>query len=371
VGHRLEASLMAWARRTNEEFNTGVLVKFGVVAFGVALAVGLTAWGNSFGPDRSTPAHPSGLTETSYDWDTNGDHMLTVGFAQAGSGSGWRLANSQSFKNYFIEANGFKLLSGDANGDDATQKAQVRDFITEGAEVIVLAPIGPDDWEPVLQEVRAAGIPMINVDRRLTALDRYFQFFFGSDFRAEGDNVVAWMEKHFASKSTTGADVKIVYLTNQTGCDSCDGRDAALNAGVQKDGWKLVSTGYGGFDRGSGQHAMKLILDSMEPTGFNTLYSLNDEMTLGAIDAMKAKGLDPQDYTIVSFGGERAAVQMVVDGAIDVIGQANPYYGPQLGHLIIRASRGETIPTPQYATEAIIDSTRAARMLADGDTFDP
>ena len=303
------------------------------------------------------------ITAEEVNWDTNGDGFLTVAFAQTGSESTWALANTQSFKDYFVEANGFRLFLGDADSDDATQKAQFRGFITQGAEVIVVRPIAVDGWKPVLQEARDAGIPVIDFDRPLTGVSDLCSFFFGYNFRAEGDNVVSWMQNYFTSRGLYGPQVKIIHLQGQMGTDAQVGRSKALALGVLQNGWNVVATQSGDFLRDWGMMAMRSILDNEGPNDFNVVYSENDDMTYGALDAMMNDGLDPKNYTIISFDGNKSAVQLVINGTISVIGQYNPSVAPQLGELIKQASHGKTIASPQYATEAIIDSTNAVVML--------
>jgi len=342
--------------------NIKTLTRSLALAAGIALALGLTACGGGTTPPATTDSAAS--TSPMGAWDTNGDGILTVGFAQTGSESGWRVANTESYKSYFTAANGFKLLFGDANGDDQTQKDQVRGFITQGAEVIVIQPLTGDGWEPVLQEVQAANIPVVNSDRRLTGLDQYYKFFFGSDMRAEGDRAVEWLHNHFAAIGLADADVKIIHLQGQMGSDAQVGRSAGFDAGVQKYGWTVVATQSGEFAKDKGNQAMTSILATVGANDFNVVYSENDDMTYGAIDAMTAKGMDPKNYTIMSFDGNKTAVQMVIDGTISAITQCNPILGQQVGELIVRASKGETIPSPQFSQEVVIDPTNATDQLA-------
>ena len=83
---------------------------------------------------------------------TDGDGLITVGFAQTGSESGWRSANTESMKAAFSEENGFDLVFNAADNDPAAQIAAVRDFINQGVDAIVIAPIVEDGWDDVLQE---------------------------------------------------------------------------------------------------------------------------------------------------------------------------------------------------------------------------
>ena len=79
------------------------------------------------------------------------DELITVGFAQTGSESGWRSANTESMKTAFSEENGFELIFNAADNEPAAQIAAVRSFINQGVDAIVIAPIVEDGWDDVLQ----------------------------------------------------------------------------------------------------------------------------------------------------------------------------------------------------------------------------
>src|SRR5213083_835002 len=81
-----------------------------------------------------------------------GDDLITVGFAQTGSESGWRSANTESMKTAFSEDNGFKLVFNAADNKIEAQIAAVRSFINQGVDAIVVAPIVVDGWDDVLKE---------------------------------------------------------------------------------------------------------------------------------------------------------------------------------------------------------------------------
>jgi len=344
------------------------LKKITVLVAGFALVAGLAACGGGSGTNPSTSPTDTKAASAMGAWDKNGDGLITVGFCQTGAESGWRTANTQSFQAYFTEANGFKLVFEDANGDDATQKGQFRDLVQQGVEVIVVQPLTNDGWQQYLQEAKDAGIPVINSDRQLTGMDNLYTFFFGSDMKAEGDRAVEWLAKYITDNKITDP-INIVHLQGQMGSTAQVGRSQGLDAGVAKYGWKVVATQTGAFARDKGQAAMVSILNSIKSTDFNVLYSENDDMTYGAIDAMVAKGMDPTKYIIISFDGNKTAMQMVVQGKIKAISQCNPLLGPQVGDLIKRASKGETIPSPQYSQEVLIDINNAQQMLDAGQTF--
>lgn len=296
-------------------------------------------------------------------WDMNGDGLLKVGFAQSGSESAWRVANNEDVQEYFVESNGFQLLFADANGDDALQKQQVLDFIFQGAEIIVIAPIVSDGWLPVLQETQSAGIPVINFDRHLEGVDQYFLFYFGSSMFFEGERAVMWLENYIVDNDLRDEDIRIIHLQGTMGSDEQVGRSQGLRDGIELNEWKIVTAETGKFDYEESRRVMGRILNSIKPNDFNVVWGESDYMIYGAIDAMKAKGLDPRKYIIVSFGGNRTAVQLVIDGQINAISEYSPRIAAQLGEFIVEASNCKGMPPEIYVSEGIIDSSNANEKL--------
>ena len=115
------------------------------------------------------------------------DGPITVGFAQTGSESGWRSANTDSMKAAFSEENGFNLIFNAADNDTAAQIAAVRSFINQKVDAIVIAPIVSDGWDDVLKEAQAAKIPVILEDRTVSADASLYAAWVGDDFKKEGE----------------------------------------------------------------------------------------------------------------------------------------------------------------------------------------
>ncbi|MDR1807470.1 MAG: ABC transporter substrate-binding protein [Propionibacteriaceae bacterium] len=328
------------------------------IVISAALVLSFSACGNDSGSSGDSGSDSSGYNLIPQ--DTNGDGYITLGFAQVGAESGWRTANTQSYKDYFVEANGFKLVFADANQDADKQKQDVRDLIAQGVEVIDLAPVTDSGWEPVLQEAKDAGIPLIVSDRQLSVSDDLYLTYFGGDMLAEGNRAVDWLEKYIQDNNITDP-INIVHLQGTIGSTAQKGRSQALSDAAPGKGWNIVYEQTGEFTQAKGQEVMESFLQ--QGKDFNVIYSENDDMTYGAIDAMKAAGIDVESKIIISFDGNKSAVQMVVDGIIDVIAECDPLLGPQVGDLITKAKNGEQIAKVTYSVEGVIDSTTAAEKV--------
>jgi len=152
-----------------------------------------------------------------------------------------------------------------------------------------------------------------------------------------------------------------VHLQGTIGSTAQKGRTKALNDAAPGNGWEIVAQQTGEFTQAKGQEVMESILQ--QDKVFNVIYSENDDMTYGAIDALKAAGKDYKSMIIISFDGNRSAVQMVIDGDIDVIAECDPLLGPQIGELINKAMAGEKIAKITYSKEGYIDSTNAVEKI--------
>jgi len=344
--------------------------KFAVAALAGLAAFALTACGGggTAAPSSSAPAPAPATTSeaapatsnTGYPLqvkDTNGDGIITVGFAQVGAESGWRTANTQSYKDYFVEANGFKLVFADANNDADKQKQDVRDLIAQKVEVIDIAPVIDSGWDPVLQEALDAGIPVIISDRMVQSPDNMYLTYFGGNMKAEGDRAVAWL-KDYIAKNSIKDPINIVHLQGTLGSTAQKGRSQALTDAAPGNSWNIVYEQTGEFTQAKGQEVMESFLQQKKD--FNVIYSENDDMTYGAIDAMKAAGIDYKSKIIISFDGNKSAVQMVIDGIIDVIAECNPLLGPQVGDIIKKSMAGEKLDKVMYSDEGVIDASNAA-----------
>jgi len=287
--------------------------------------------------------------------DTSSGGLVTVGFSQVGAESDWRTANTESMKSTFTEENGYTLIFDDAQQKQDNQITAIRNFIQQEVDYIVLAPIAETGWDTVLQEAKDAGIPVIIVDRMIDVSDdSLFTSWVGSDFRAEGDKAVAWLEEEYADADT----LNIVHLQGTIGSSAQIGRTEALDAGIEaNDTWNLVAQQTGEFTQAKGQEVMESILK--QNSEIDVVYAENDNMAFGAIDAIEAAGKTvgiDGDITIISFDATNAGLQMVLDGKINYNVECNPLHGPRVAELIEMLENGETPEKLNYVEEEAFDA---------------
>ena len=301
------------------------------------------------GPKEPAPAQPA-------------EDLVVVGFSQVGAESDWRNGNTRSMQEAFSPENGYRLILDDAQQKQERQITAIRNFINQGVDYIVLAPTTERGWDTVLQEARAAGIPVIIVDRMIEVEDpELFTCWVGSDFRREGDTAVAWMEAHFGDKP-----LRIVHLQGNIGSSAQIGRTGGLDAGLAAHpGWELVFRESGDFIQAKGQELMEGLL--ARGTAFDLIYAENDNMAYGAIDALKKAGLKPgRDVTLISFDASSSALRLVLSGDISLDVECNPLHGPRVRTIIEQLERGGTPLKYTYVDETSFDASALTEAVIEG-----
>lgn len=251
-------------------------------------------------------------------------HALTVGFSQVGSESGWRTTFSESVKAEADER-GIDLKFSDAQQKQENQIKAIRSFIAQRVDAIIVAPVVETGWRPVLTEAKRARIPVVIVDRNVALNnDSLFLTRIASDFVSEGEQAAGWlMEK-------TGGDCQIVELQGTVGSSAAIGRMEGFNKVIaQHPKAKIVRSQTAEFTRAKGKEVMESILKAEGGgKGICALWSHNDEMAIGAIQAVKEAGLAPgKDILIVSVDAVDDIFVALNAGEINATVELSPHMG--------------------------------------------
>ncbi len=292
------------------------------------------------------------------------EELVKIGFCQVGAESGWRNAHTNSMKEMFVEANGYQLSFVDGNGDQSKQIEAIRSFIKDKVNVIVLAPVLESGWDDVLREAKNANIPVIIVDRMIkTSDDSLYTCWVGSNFKAEGLNAVEWLVGYMKEKGKENENHKVVMLQGTIGASAETGRTAGIREGLAKYGnYELAAEMSGNFTKAEGKQAMLEYLKTNKD--FDVLFSQNDDMTFGAVEALKESGIKPgTDVIIVSFDGVKDAFQAMIDGEINADIECNPLQGPFVSELIQKILSNEKLEKIQYMYESIYDESVAKQEI--------
>ncbi len=283
---------------------------------------------------------------------------VVVGFAQTGAESAWRTANTDSMKSEAVKR-GIELKFADGQSKQENQIRAIRSFVTQGVDAIVLAPIVVTGWDIVLREAKRAHIPVVIMDRKIqTADESLYVTFIGSDFYQEGVMVADWLAKN------AGGRTKIVELQGEPGSAAANERRRAFADGMKNHPeFKLIDSQTGNFRRSEGKQVMEALIKK-HGKEIEILYAHNDDMALGAIQAIEEAGLKPgKDILIVTIDAIKEAVQAVVDGKINCTVECNPLFGPKIYGTIEKVLNKETVEKQMYNKDELFDSTNAAAAL--------
>ncbi|MGA5143795.1 ABC transporter substrate-binding protein [Streptomyces griseoincarnatus] len=282
----------------------------------------------------------------------------TVGFSQSEKEANpFRIAETQSIRDEAAER-GVKLLTANAQSQFSKQISDVQDLLAKGADLLVIAPLNSDGWDPVLQAAAAKKVPIVTIDRKInaTACKDYVSFI-ASDFVEQGRRAADQMIE------ATGGKGEVAILLGSAGNNVTTERTKGFKERVAEKapGLKVVFEQTGDFTREKGQQVTEQLIQSKP--GIKGIYAENDEMGLGAVAALKGAGKKAGDVKIVTVDGTRNAVQGVVDGWISGVIESNPRFGPLAFQTLDDFTQGKDVAQDIVIQDGAYDGDNAEQDL--------
>lgn len=281
----------------------------------------------------------------------------TVGFSQIGAESSWRVAETESIRGE-AEKRGIVLRFADAQQKLESQIAALHSFLAQGVDAVILAPQKKDGFEPALRELAKAGIPVVLVDRGLACDPSLYATLIASDFTAEGRMAADWLVAH------TQGDVRIAELEGTAGSDPAIERKRGFDERIaSQPRMRIVKSVSAEFQLPKGKEAMEAILKS-EANGVDAVYAHNDDMALGAIQALEAAGRKPgADVLVLSIDATKGAFEAIVAGKLSCAVECSPLLGPAAFDAIEKLRRGEAVEKRTVVQDRVFDAQNAAAEL--------
>ncbi len=282
---------------------------------------------------------------------------LVVGYSQIGAESEWRTGNTVSIKKA-AESLDVELIFSDAQQKQENQIKAIRTFIAQQVDVIGVSPLVETGWESVFEEAKAAGIPIILVDRRADVSEDLYTTYIGSDFVEEGRNAARIMVELLDGKGN------IVELVGTVGSAPANDRYIGFREIIiDYPEIKIIASKSGDFTRAKGEEIMEEFLLEYGDQ-IDALYAHNDDMAIGAIRVIEAHGFKPgQDIKIVSIDAIRDAFQAMIDGKINATVECNPLLGPTFFTTALKVVNGEYVPKWIPSPESVYFPDDAAELL--------
>ncbi|HUU09351.1 MAG TPA: ABC transporter substrate-binding protein [Phycisphaerae bacterium] len=284
---------------------------------------------------------------------------VVVGFSQIGAESAWRTANTESIKTEAAKR-GIDLRFADAQQKQENQIKALRSFIAQGVDVIAFSPVVETGWEPVLREIKKANIPVVLSDRAVDVTDdSLYVTFIGSDFVEEGRRAANWLVK------ASGGKALIAELQGTPGsAPAIDRKKGFEEVIAAHPDMKIIKSQTGDFTRAKGKEVMESFLKSPEGKQITALFAHNDDMALGAIQAMEEAGVKPgKDMLIVSIDAVRGAFEAMVAGKLNCTVECNPLIGPQLFDAVEALMAGKSVAKRVVINESVYEQAQAAEVI--------
>ena len=262
---------------------------------------------------------------------------LTIGFSQVGSESGWRTTFSNSIRAE-AEKRGIDLRFSDAQQKQENQIRAVRSFIAQGVDAIIIAPVVETGWRPVLMEARRARIPVVIVDRNVAVQDESLYLTrIAPNFEVEGQRAAKWL------MDATDGKCNIIELQGTVGSSAAIGRMRGFNEYLKDyPDAKIVRSQTGEFTRARGKEVMETMLRAERGQDICALWAHNDEMALGAAQAIREAGLQPgKDILVVSVDSVDDIFKALKDGDVNASVEMSPHLGGPAFDVIDQYQKGK------------------------------
>jgi ABC-type sugar transport system substrate-binding protein len=284
-----------------------------------------------------------------------------VGFSQSEKEvNPFRIAETESIRSEAKKRDIKKLIYTNANSQASKQISDIRDMIAQDVDAIIVAPLLEEGMDPALNAANEAGIPVFLIDRETAGkpCEDYITFM-GSNFYQQGERAAKIMA------GLTNEKAKVAVLEGTPGAsvtiDRTQGFEKALKKYPNMD---IVASQTGEFLRTKGQTVMEQLIQSNPD--IDAVYAENDEMALGAIQALKDAGKDPgTDVKVVSIDGTEQAVQAIITGDINAVIETNPRFGPLAFDTIDKYLKGEPIPQKIIVQDDVYTKKNAQEKLSE------
>ena len=209
---------------------------------------------------------------------------------------------------------GVEILSMDGGDDDATQLSLCENGIASGIDGMVIAPRTTEGLAGCFKALSEKNIPVITVDRRAANPSDSLGHI-GADNVKGGEAAAKFIVKRIKSKGN------VIELLGTAGASPAIDRSKGFNNIISRSkNVKVVAQQTANFDSAKALQVTEDILTKLGSTkdkpGFDALFAANDDMALGALEAIKARGIDPKKIVVVGFDTLESALQSIEKGEL-------------------------------------------------------
>jgi ribose transport system substrate-binding protein len=203
---------------------------------------------------------------------------------------------------------GVELVTLDARNQVGKQMSDIEDMIVQGLDGVLLVPINVEALVPAVESLNAAGIPVVTVDRRIAGAPTLCHV--GAD-NVEGGRTAGLFIAHLLK-----GEGRVIELTGTPGSSPAIDRGSGFNEVIaQFPNIKIIAQQTGQFTRAEGMTVMENLIQANPE--FDAVFAHNDDMIIGAIEAIKGSGLKLGDVITVGFDAIEDALRAVKRNELD------------------------------------------------------
>lgn len=337
-----------------------------VLLLALVMVLGMTACGGS---KTETPAETEAAApaETKAAAVQTGNDKLVVGFAQIGQESGWRDAETNDIQWYAARnTDTIELHFADAQQKQENQIKAIRNFIEMGVDVIAFPPVVETGWEAVLTECQEAGTPVILVDRGIDANTDSSLY----TTMIASDHVWAGEQAAIVMNDLLGGEGKVVELEGTVGASAAVQRKQGFDEYIAANcpGIEIIASQTGDFTRAMGKEVMESFLKTYDD--IDAVFCHNDDMALGAIEAIKEAGLKPgEDIKIVGVDGVKGAFEAMLAGEMNCTVECTPILAAQIFETAAKLKAGESVDKWIMSADGIYTADMVTQEVVDGRAY--
>lgn len=203
---------------------------------------------------------------------------------------------------------GVELVTIDARNQVGKQMSDIEDMIVQGLDGVLLVPINVEALVPAVEALNEAGIPVVTVDRRISGAPTLAHV--GAD-NVEGGRIAGRFIAHLLKGKG-----KVIELTGTPGSSPAIDRGTGFNEIIdQYPNIEVIARQTGQFTRAEGMSVMENIIQAHPE--FDAVFAHNDDMIVGALEAIKASGIESDDVITVGFDAIKDGLRAVKRGELD------------------------------------------------------
>ena len=287
------------------------------------------------------------------------DKKLTIGVLGPGAEGAWKTTLTKDIMDAAEEWN-IELKFFDGQSKTELQIEHLEKLIKEDVDAIGFMPIINFGWDEILAKVKEAGIPLIFLDRYADCADEsLWSSHIVNDWEKEGQMAGEWLIDYLQKQERINEEIKIAELRGTENTKSAQQKRQGFREAIKNNkNLKVTISKCGEYTNYIGYIEIKQILS--ETTDIDVLFCHNDDMAIGAIQAIEEAGLVPgEDILIISINGTNAALEAIVEGKIACSVECNPFMGDLFMEACVRIANGEEIEREIHPVDRVFDITNA------------